>query len=234
MPEVAVLEQRRERVHVHRAAVHEPEAARVVHPGVDGDHHQRAGEARDDDRDPGQDVRARRQAIPAVDVDPDEDRLDEERDALDREAESEHVSERRHEVRPEHAQLEAEDRPGHDADGEQREHHLRPAPREHAIGLVAGAHVQPLREDDERRERDSEADERDVHDERQRLELARLEEVVLIGRSEGGRRTTDRLRQQGVRHGAALGSAISTCARHSTPARQSRTRQCPGSLGSRA
>ena len=47
----------------------------------------------DHDRDAGQEVRARRQPVPAVDVDRDEDRLDEEREALEREAEPEDVAE---------------------------------------------------------------------------------------------------------------------------------------------
>ena len=90
----------------------EAEARRVVHPAVDRDHHQRAGEAGDHDRDAAQEVRARREPVPAVDVDPDEDRLEEEREALDREAEPEHAAERRGEVRPQQAHLEAEDRAG--------------------------------------------------------------------------------------------------------------------------
>ena len=93
VPEVAVLEQRGERVHVDDLAVLEPEAAGMVHPAVDGDHHQRAGEAGEHDRDAAREVRARREAVPAVDVDADEDRLDEEREALDREAEAEHAAE---------------------------------------------------------------------------------------------------------------------------------------------
>ena len=64
------------------------------------------------------------------------------------------------------------------------EHHLRPAPGERLVDWVAGAQVEPLGEEDERREGDAEADERDVHGERQRLHLARLEQVVLV---DGGR-----------------------------------------------
>ena len=102
-------------------------------------------------------VRARRQPVPAVDVDPDEDRLEEEREALDREAEAEHAAERGGEVRPQQPHLEAEDRAGDHADGEQRDHHPRPAPRERAVQRVAGAQVQPLDEQHHRRERDPEA-----------------------------------------------------------------------------
>ena len=63
-------------------------------------------------------VRPRREAIPAVDVDADEDRFHEEGEAFDREAEPEDAAEGAGEVRPEQPHLEAEDRPGHDASGE--------------------------------------------------------------------------------------------------------------------
>jgi len=45
-------------------------------------------------------VRARRQAVPAIDVDADEDRLEKEGEALDREAEAEHAAEGGGELRP--------------------------------------------------------------------------------------------------------------------------------------
>ena len=86
VPEVAVGEQRPQGVDVDDMPADEAEAGRMVHPGVDGDDHQRAGEARQHDRDPRRQVGARGEAIPAVDVDADEDRLDEEREPLDREA----------------------------------------------------------------------------------------------------------------------------------------------------
>ena len=79
-----------------------------------------------------------------------------------------------------------------DADGEQRDHHPRPAPGERAVERVARAQMQPLGEQHHRRERDPEADQRDVHGERQRLHLARLVQVVLRDRSE---RCSDHVRQ---------------------------------------
>ena len=59
VPQEAVAEQRGERMHVHHLARAEPEARRVLHPRVDRDHHERAGEARDRDRDPAREVRPR-------------------------------------------------------------------------------------------------------------------------------------------------------------------------------
>src|SRR5207247_3966866 len=81
-------------------------------------------------------------------------------------------------------ELEAEDRPGDDADGEEREHHLRPAAGEQPVEGIARPQMKPLDEENERRERDPEADERNVRCEGQRLHLARLEQVLLVYRSE--------------------------------------------------
>ena len=76
---------------------------------------------------PAEEVRARREAVPPVDVDRDEDRLAEEEQALDREGEAEDLAPLLHEPRPQQPELEREDRPGHDPDREQDQHHLRPA-----------------------------------------------------------------------------------------------------------
>ncbi len=156
------------------------ESGRMVHPAVDGDNRQGSGHAGDRDRDSCQEVRAGRQAVPAVHVDPDEDRLQEEREPLDREPEAEHAPERRHEARPEQPELEAEDRSGDHTDREQRDEDPRPAPRERQVDGVAAAEPEPFGEKHHDGKGDREADERDVHDERERLHLARLERVVLI------------------------------------------------------
>ena len=193
VPEVAVAKQRLDGMHVDRLAVAQPEAGRVIHPAVDRDHRQRAGEAGDRDRDAAGEVGAGREAVPAVDVDADEDRLQEEGEALDREAKAEDVAEAGGEVGPEQAQLEAEDRPGHDPGGEQGHHHLRPAPRQRPIELVARAQVEPLDEQHHRREGDPEADERDVHREGQRLHLPGLQQIVLLHLGQWGDRQENEL-----------------------------------------
>ena len=180
VPEIAVAEQRRQRVHVHGLAIPEREAAWMVHPGVDRDHHQRAGETGDCDRDPAREMRARGQAVPPIDVDANEDRLDEERETLEREAESEDAPERGREVGPQQAHLEAQDRAGDHAHREQRDHHLRPALRQRAVERIARAEVQPLRQQHHRRERDPEAHQWDVHRKRQRLHLSRLQQIGLL------------------------------------------------------
>ena len=152
---------------------------RIVHPAVDGDHRTSSRESRRGDDEAAQEVRPRRQPVPAVDVDRDEDRLDEEREALDREGEAEDLAPTLHELRPQQAELEREDRAGDDADREEDQHHLRPALGERLVDRVAGPQVQPLHEEDDRRERDPEADQRDVDAERERLHLPGLEQVGL-------------------------------------------------------
>src|SRR6185437_8050819 len=114
--EVPVAEERAHRMHVDDvAAAGKTKAGGMVHPPVDRDHRQRAGETGDRDRDAAREMRARRETVPAVDVDPDEDRLHEEGEALDREAKPEHASEGPGETGPEETHLEAENRAGDDA-----------------------------------------------------------------------------------------------------------------------
>ena len=197
VPEVVVAEQRLERAHVRHAAFLEGEPARTVHPGVHGDDHQRTREAGYDDRNPGEEMSTRGEAVPAVDVDGDEDRLDEEGERLEREPEAEDVTERRHETGPEKAELEAEDRPRDDADGEQGEHHFGPALRDGAVDGIAGPEPERLHEDDKGGKGHPEAHEWDVHGERERLHLPGLEQVFLVDGSErhGG--------EDGYRHAGA-------------------------------
>jgi hypothetical protein len=82
VPEKRVAKQRREGVDVDHPAAPQRNADGMVHPAVDGDDEQRAGKARDDHGNAGQQVRTRREPIPAVDVDGNEDRLDEEGETL--------------------------------------------------------------------------------------------------------------------------------------------------------
>ena len=175
-----VGEQRLPWVHVGRPAVGQGEPGRVVHPGVDGDDEERAGDAGDRDREAGQEVRPRREPVPAVGVDADEDGFEEEREALEREAEAEHVPEVLHPHRPQQPEFERQDRAGDDAHGEQREHDPRPASGERAVELVAGSQVAVFGDEDENGERDAKTHQRNVHGERERLHLARLEQVVLV------------------------------------------------------
>jgi len=94
---------------------------------------------------------------------------------------------------PEEAQLEAQDRPGHDPGGEQGRHHLRPAPRQRPIELIARSQVEPLDKQHHRRKRDPEADKRDVHREGQRLHLPGLQQIVLLHLGQCGARQENEL-----------------------------------------
>ena len=125
-------------------------------------------------------MRARREPVPPVGVDPDEDRLEEEGEALECEPEAKHVPEVLNPHRPQESQFKGQDRARHHPDGEQCEHDPRPPARERPVELVPGPQVPPLREQHDHGERDTEAHQRDVHGQRQRLHLPRFEQVVLI------------------------------------------------------
>ena len=80
----------------------------------------------DADRHAAPEVHLRRQPVPAVEVDADEDRLGEEREALDRERQAHDVAVGGHPPRPEDPELERQDRARDRADREQHREHLRP------------------------------------------------------------------------------------------------------------
>jgi hypothetical protein len=178
-PEHRVGEQRRPRMHIGCPAVDQGEPRRVVHPPVHGDDEQRPGDPSDRDRDPGKEMRARREPVPAVRVDADEDGLEEEGEPLKREPEPEHVPEVLYPDRPQQTELEGQDRAGHHPDREQREHDPRPPAGERPVEVVPGPQVPPLGEQHDHGKRDPEANQRDVHGQRQRLYLPGLEQVVL-------------------------------------------------------
>src|SRR5262245_20893862 len=71
---------------------------------------------------------SRSQPVRAVEVEAEEDRLQEEREALGREGQSDHRARQRHEARPEQAQLEGEDGARDGAHGEEDPEGLGPAP----------------------------------------------------------------------------------------------------------
>ena len=84
------------------------ETLRLVHPGVGGDDREGAADPGDHHRDSRPEVGPAAEALPAVYVDGEEDRLGEEEDPLDRERDPEGVGVALHEPRPEQAELEAQ------------------------------------------------------------------------------------------------------------------------------
>jgi hypothetical protein len=131
---------------------------------------------------PHSEVGRRRDAAPAVDVDRDEDRLQEERESLQTEGQTEDAPEGGHEVGPQQAHLERQDHAGHHPDRKERDHHLGPAPRQRAVEVVTGSQVQRLDQQHHAGEGDAEAHQRDGHGEGQRLHLTRLVDVLLLDR----------------------------------------------------
>lgn len=171
------VEHRGQRLHVDDLAVREAEAAGLVHPGVDRDDEERRREPADHDGDAGQQVLPGRKAVPAVEVDADEDGLEEEGDALDRERQPDDVSEPAHELRPEDAHLEREDRPQHGTDGKEDGRRLGPLPRQSHVGGVARAVPAPLGQQRQARQADADTGQDDVAGERERHLGAGCDEI---------------------------------------------------------
>src|SRR3954449_13479609 len=200
VPEGAVEE------HAHGSDVDDPpvaqgEAGGLVHPAVGGDDRQRAAEARRRPRHAGPEVRPRAHAVPAVDVDRDEDRLEEEEQPLDREWDAEGCAEAAHQPGPQQAQLEREHGPGHRPDGEEDGGDLRPAAGQHERLLVALAQPAPVGDEHQERERDAERHQDDVEAQRERHLLARGQQLRGVARR-CEQRPADRVEQ--VRHGPSL------------------------------
>ena len=114
----------------------------------------------------GQPVRARRETIPAVEIEPEEDGLDEEGEPLRREGETDDAAGVAHEDRPEQSQLEGEDRAGDRADGEEDGESFGPAADESHVDRVAGLQPQPLGDEEEDGQTHTEHGEDDVEGER--------------------------------------------------------------------
>ncbi len=170
----------------HRSVRAEREPLRLVHPGVGGDNRERAAKPGDYDRDARPEVRPSREAVPAEDVDRDEDRFEEEEDPLDREQNPEDAAEAPGELRPQEAELERQHGAGDGAHGEGHGSDLGPAPRElHGVGVVA-AKSQVVGDQHHRREGDAEARQDDVEPERER-------HLAAGGRQLGGRRERRRI-----------------------------------------
>ena len=171
------VEDHRPRVDRRDVARRRREALRLVHPRVHRDDRERSAEAGDHDRHARPEVRPRRQALPAEDVDGDEDRLGEEEEPLDPEQQAEDLAEAPGERRPEEPELEGEDGPGHGADRERHRHRLRPALRQLQRVRIVAAKTPVVRDQHERWKRYAERSQDDVEPQRERHLAAGGQEV---------------------------------------------------------
>ncbi|MEZ5250127.1 MAG: hypothetical protein R2713_13230 [Ilumatobacteraceae bacterium] len=188
----ARVEHRRPGIDVDDTTVDLAKAGGTVHPGV----HRQDAEGADDtgeaDRDEGGEVDPWRQPIPAVQVDAEEDRLDEERNALQGEGQADHVAVPAHEPGPQHAHLEAEDRARHGTDGEQHGRRLGPPLGQAERDVVVLADAATMQHPDHHGQRHAERGEHDVRAEREGHLPTRREQCVRFGGQEvvqrGGQR----------------------------------------------
>ena len=115
--------------------------------------------------------------LPAVDVDRDEDRLEEERPALDAESDADHVAPLAHQARPQQAELQADHGARHRPDGELDGHHGGPSPGQLHRGRVATAQAEVVHHQGDERQRDAERDQDHVHHQGERHLLASRQQL---------------------------------------------------------
>ncbi len=168
---------RRDGVDVDGPPFHPAEAGGRVHPGVGDDHEDPGEHAADRDGPARGQVRARGDALPAVQVDSEEDRLGEEGEALEREGHADDGARALHEGGPQQSQLEAQHGAGDGAHREEDGGALGPAVGKIEIDVVAGALPAPLGHHHEDRHGDAHHREEDVEAQRHGHLRARGEEV---------------------------------------------------------
>jgi hypothetical protein len=142
------------------------EARRRVHPRVRRDDEERRCETADDEREATEEVGAWCEAIPAVEVERQEDRLDEEGEALEAERHADDAAGEFHEPRPEQPELEREHRAGDGADAEGHREGLRPGAGELAVDVVLRAQPEAFGDHEQDGHADAEHREADVERER--------------------------------------------------------------------
>ena len=130
---------------------------RLVHPRIHRDDRERSAKAGDHDRHTAPEMRPGREVLPSEDVDRDEDRLEEEEDALDCEQHAEYLAKASCERRPEKPELERDDGPGDGADRERHRHRLRPPLRELQRVRILVAQAAVVRDQHQRRQRNTRA-----------------------------------------------------------------------------
>ncbi len=107
-------------------------------------------------------MRPWREAIPAIEVQSEEDGLDKKGEPLCRKRKTDDAPGVAHEKRPEQPQLEGEDGAGNGADGEEDGESLGPAPDERFVDRVAGPQPESLGDEEQNRQPHTEDGEDDV------------------------------------------------------------------------
>jgi len=113
-------------------------------------------------------VHPARQPLPAVQVDPGEDRLEEEEDPLEAERHAQHRAVGAHQPRPQQPHLERQHSPRDRSDGDQHAEDLRPSPRQQHRHLIGAAKTAELGHQNDGREGDPETGQNNVESERGR------------------------------------------------------------------
>src|SRR5256886_11139978 len=138
---------------------------------VAGEH---ASPGDDDPRDP---MHQGRSTVPSVEIDPEEDRLGEERESLERKRHADDSACVLHEPRPQEPQLEGEHGAGDGAHGEEDGGAPRPALGEVEVNRLPATEIEALGDGHQERHADPDRREDDVERQRQRHLGAREEEI---------------------------------------------------------
>jgi len=129
-------------------------------------------------------VRPAREALPSVQVDAGEDRLEEEEDPLEAERHAEYRAVCAHESWPQQSHLERQDGSRDGTDGDQNAEDLGPSPGEQHRHIIGMAKTAELGHQDDRREGDAEASENDVEPQRRGHLSARRNDLAASCRSQ--------------------------------------------------
>jgi len=123
-------------------------------------------------------VKALRDAPAAVQIDAEEDRLREEREALERERQADGLAECPHEPRPQQAELERKHGARHGAHGEEDARALGEPLRQLEVVRIARAPPPQVRQHEQQRQRDARRREHDVKRQRDAHLRARVRQAI--------------------------------------------------------
>ena len=144
---------------------------RRVHEGVDdGDEAGRSGRTEHDGDEQQQVRHFLLEPFPRVQINAEKNRLEEESERLHEQRQRDRLSRDAHEGRPEQAELQADGRARHDADGDRDDEAARPSASHEQIMIVVALDADPLRERDHQWHADADGGENNMESKRKSRE----------------------------------------------------------------
>src|SRR6266403_1989789 len=112
------IEHRGDRIDVNRLLINNVKPSRRIHPSVCYHHEDRREDTTHGDHNASQPMQYGWHPVPAIEIDPQEDRLSKEGESFQRKRHTDNPSGILHKLRPEQTQLERKDRTGHGSNRE--------------------------------------------------------------------------------------------------------------------